>query len=135
VNPILKDWDCSDRPDVAQWAPNCPGWSFWLTLHIGPAGAPGSDLFQVCVADASGAQLVRQQRTEALEAGGPSRAHGAGSGDSAIIVVTAPYSWESVIAEIRNVISRCHGDSWPAVVTKLRSHFLWEYESAQSASS
>lgn len=116
--PVLVHWDCADIAHVEEWLPPGEDVRYWLTLAIGLAGEGATDNFQVCVATPAG---LGSGRGQLLLRGGRRTPP----------IVVNPYRWEAVRAEISRRLDACRGSDWREVQDRLRTQFLWEYETVR----
>lgn len=117
MTPELKGYDCSYHDPIDRWVPDGDEVLFWLTLHIGEPGRDGADLYTVPVATVPGLKTAKWKQ----------RPRSPGTKDVQPIVLRE-YTWEGVLASVRERLQACSGYAWLDVQDKLRHQFAWEYE-------
>lgn len=115
MTPQLKAQDCVDHDPIETWQPaDVADVDYWLTLHIGPAGGRGADLFYVNVLSEAAAH-----RLSADELAQRKR------------IIVAEYSWSAVTRAIEDILDESEGLDWDDVAGKLAKKFDWEFENYQ----
>ena len=127
VHPEIKDYDATAHVKVmGSWVVDPDSWTprsleevdFNLTLHIGPKGKAGADLFYVQIAT-----------PEALRAHTEDHAHILGHHH----VIVMSYHWPDLLRYLKKLVASCAAETWAETAMKLSRHFEWEYEDHQFA--
>lgn len=110
----IRGMDSADVTPYA-WSPDSRDDVFFaLSLEIGSAGVPGTNIFQVLVVTPEGLRGHAGDKSIVS--------------DRACIVLSDFLSWKDLRTQLQTIVDKCAEGNWADSVARLQRYFLWEYE-------
>jgi hypothetical protein len=118
MRPVLRSALSPDVEDLDEFSPPVDQpWSVFVQLLIGPSEGQGEESFGLTIC--SGAWLDRR-----AEASGPQLGRHC--------LVMSAFEWRTARVFVEDYLTRCLGDSWQDVASRVSRLGSWEFEDYES---
>ncbi|RYV01200.1 hypothetical protein SOPP22_16735 [Shewanella sp. OPT22] len=111
LKPEIKSYDCVDYDPIEshEFDDNFDV-TFWMNFTIGLSNSVGGDNFLVRIATYNNIEL-----TESID-------H---------TILLDEYSFPQVLSEVDDLLSKCQGNNWEEISSKLSKYMHWEFQDYQ----